>query len=67
MEINALINGWKAKNTPEYDFTANDGIKHTVWVINRDDVINSITNLFAQKFPILISPMVIIVLPLQLK
>ena len=51
MEINALINGWKAKNTPEFDFTANDGIKHTVWVINRDDVINSITNLFATKVP----------------
>jgi uncharacterized protein (DUF1015 family) len=49
MEINALINGWKAKNSPEYDFTASDGIKHTVWVINRDDVINSITNLFATK------------------
>ena len=51
MEINALINGWKAKNAPEYDFTANDGIKHTVWVINRDDVINSITNLFETKVP----------------
>src|SRR5215204_5948129 len=52
MEINALINGWKAKNTPEYDFTASDGIKHTVWVINRDDVINSITNLFKEKIPV---------------
>ena len=51
MEINALVNGWKAKNAPEYDFTANDGIKHSVWVINRDDVINSITNLFATKVP----------------
>jgi uncharacterized protein (DUF1015 family) len=51
MEINALINGWKAKNAPEYDFTAGDGIKHSVWVINRDDVINSITNLFATKVP----------------
>jgi uncharacterized protein (DUF1015 family) len=51
MEINALINGWKAKNAPEYDFTAADGIKHTVWMINRDDVINSITNLFATKVP----------------
>ena len=51
MEINALINGWKAKNAPEYDFTASDGIKHTLWVINRDDVINSITNLFATKVP----------------
>ena len=51
MEINALINGWKAKNSPEYDFIASDGVKHTVWVINRDDVINSITNLFATKVP----------------
>ena len=51
MEINALISGWKAKNKPEYDFTANDGIQHTVWTINRDDVINSITNLFATKVP----------------
>jgi len=51
MEINALINGWKAKNAPEYDFIADDGIKHTIWVINRDDVINSITNLFATKVP----------------
>ncbi|HJS54735.1 MAG TPA: DUF1015 family protein [Chitinophagaceae bacterium] len=51
MEINALINGWKAKNTPEYDFIADDGIQHTLWVINRDDVINSITNLFATKVP----------------
>ena len=51
MEINALINGWKAKNAPDYDSTANDGVNHTVWVINRDDVINSITNLFATKVP----------------
>jgi uncharacterized protein (DUF1015 family) len=51
MEVNALINGWKVKNKPEYDFVANDGIQHTIWVINRDDVINSITNLFATKVP----------------
>ena len=51
MEINALVNGWKVKNKPEYDFVASDGIQHTVWVINRDDVINSITNLFATKVP----------------
>ena len=51
MEINALINGWKVKNKPEYDFKASDGIQHTVWVINREDVISSITNLFATKVP----------------
>ena len=51
MEVNALINGWKIKNQPIYDFTANDGIKHTVWIIDRDDVIGSITRLFETKVP----------------
>ncbi|HJW31213.1 MAG TPA: DUF1015 family protein, partial [Saprospiraceae bacterium] len=51
MEVNALINGWKAKNQTVYDFTANDGIKHTIWIIDRDDVINSITRLFETKVP----------------
>jgi uncharacterized protein (DUF1015 family) len=51
MEINALISGWKATNKPVYDFTADDGIQHTIWVINRDDVNNSITTLFKTKTP----------------
>ena len=49
MEVNALINGWKATQKPVYDFVAADGIKHTVWIINRDDVIGSITRLFETK------------------
>lgn len=51
MEVNALINGWKAKNKPVYDFTAGDGIHHTIWIIDRDDVINSITRLYETKVP----------------
>jgi uncharacterized protein (DUF1015 family) len=51
MEINALISGWKATQKPVYDFTATDGIKHTVWMIDRDIVINSITELFKTKVP----------------
>jgi len=46
MEVNALINGWKATNKPVYDFVANDGIQHSIWIIDRDIVINSITRLF---------------------
>ena len=49
MEVNALINGWKAKNKPTYDFVAGDGIQHSIWTIDRDDVINSITRLFETK------------------
>src|SRR5688572_17207220 len=51
MEINALVDGWKATNKPVYDFTAGDGVKHSIWVIDREIVINSITELFATKVP----------------
>ena len=49
MEINALINGWKTTNKPVYDFTAGDGIQHTIWIIDGDPVINSISQLFSTK------------------
>ena len=37
-----------ASETPEYDFTADDGIKHTLWVINDDTVIEKLIALFAE-------------------
>ncbi len=51
MEVNALINGWKATRKPEYDFTADDGIQHSIWIIDMDNVINSITQLFSTNVP----------------
>ncbi|MEQ1675426.1 MAG: DUF1015 family protein [Chitinophagaceae bacterium] len=51
MEVNALINGWKTTNKPVYDFVAADGIQHSIWIIDRDIVINSITTLFATQVP----------------
>ena len=51
MEINALISGWKATQKPVYDFTATDGIQHTIWVIDREIVTNSITQLFKTNVP----------------
>jgi uncharacterized protein (DUF1015 family) len=51
MEMNALINGWKVTQKPIYDFTANDGIQHTIWVVDRDMVINSIIELFKTNVP----------------
>src|SRR5882724_4210132 len=51
MEINALINGWKAANKPVYDFIADDRIQHTLWIIDREIVINSITQLFSTRVP----------------
>ncbi len=51
MEVNALINGWKTTNKPVYDFTASDGIQHSIWIIDSDIVINSITELFKTQVP----------------
>jgi len=50
-ELNALISGWKTTNKPVYDFTAMDGIQHSIWVIDREIVINSITELFKTNVP----------------
>lgn len=36
-----------ASGKPEYDFVANDGFGHRFWVIDDDDVIQRITELFA--------------------
>ena len=51
MEVNALINGWKATNKPVYDFTADDGIKHSIWVLDRPVIVDSITQLFNTNVP----------------
>jgi uncharacterized protein (DUF1015 family) len=51
MELNALINGWKMTNKPVYDFTATDGIQHSIWIVDRDIVVNSITQLFSTHVP----------------
>ena len=48
-EIDAVISHWKQRYTAVYDFAADDGIQHTVWVINDSNVIQKITTLFAEK------------------
>ncbi len=50
-EIDLVVYNWKNMHEPLYDFIAGDGIKHTVWVINDDEIIERITNLFVEKVP----------------
>jgi len=50
-EINDIINSWKKSNQPEYNFKADDGIQHTVWVISSEQINNTITKTFATKVP----------------
>ncbi len=44
--INTIINTWIETHTPVYDFTAGDGIQHTVWNIDDNEVIGSLVKLF---------------------
>ena len=50
-EISDIVTSWKKNNPPVYDFKAGDGIQHTVWVIDNDETINTITKTFAVKVP----------------
>jgi uncharacterized protein (DUF1015 family) len=38
-EISSLISDYKASHAPIYDFTAEDGITHTVWLVDDDETI----------------------------
>jgi len=49
--IDRLIEGWKNAHAPLYDFTAEDGIQHTIWAVDDDAAINAITQSFAEKVP----------------
>lgn len=44
--MDSIIQNWKNLKSPIYDFVADDDIQHTIWVINDDATIASITNLF---------------------
>ncbi|UYQ92336.1 DUF1015 family protein [Chitinophaga horti] len=50
-EVNALVDHWVNQHDPVYDFTAADGITHTIWVVDDATAVNDITRLFAEKVP----------------
>jgi uncharacterized protein (DUF1015 family) len=50
-ELNVLIDQWQQHHAPAYDFTADDGISHTIWVVDDAATVQQITHLFAEKVP----------------
>ena len=44
--LNELLNQCMTKN-PVYNFVAEDGIEHTIWLISDDKIVRNITQLFA--------------------
>ena len=49
--IDSIIELWKNNHDPVYDFVGEDGVSHTIWVINDNSIINSISNLFQTEVP----------------
>jgi uncharacterized protein (DUF1015 family) len=49
--IDDLIDNWKKEKSPIYRFVADDGIEHTIWVVNEEKSIDQITGLFASQVP----------------
>lgn len=51
-EVDQIISNWKKSHDAVYNFVADDGISHAVWIINDNQVIKQITELFSKKVPL---------------
>ena len=49
--IDTLINNWKNDRSPVYDLITDDGVQHTIWIVNDDETISHITSLFKELVP----------------
>jgi uncharacterized protein (DUF1015 family) len=49
--IDELVEKWKSDRSPVYNFTAHDGVRHSIWVMNTDKAVEEITGLFAAHVP----------------
>lgn len=49
--IDLLVEKWTTEKKPQYDFVAEDGIQHSIWIVNDDDTIAAITNSFHALVP----------------
>jgi len=50
-EIDELIEKWTTEKNPQYDFTADDLVQHSIWIVNDDKVIDAITKYFKELVP----------------
>jgi len=50
-ELNEIIEKWKTEKSPVYNFTSDDAVQHTVWVISDESMIARITEIFKTKVP----------------
>ena len=49
--IDELVEKWTSEKNPQYDFVADDGVRHSIWIVSDDGTIHSITNSFKALVP----------------
>ncbi len=49
--IDQIIAEWKRNHQPVYNFTADDGIVHRIWIVDEASVIHTITHTFETEIP----------------
>lgn len=49
--LDQLIANWKSEHAPTYDFVSEDGVSHTVWVVDDYTKVSAISSLFAEEVP----------------
>ncbi|MFY7651279.1 MAG: DUF1015 domain-containing protein [Chitinophagaceae bacterium] len=49
--VDTIINQWKTTKSPVYNFTAEDGIQHTIWIVSDTDICTKLTQLFETDVP----------------
>ena len=50
-DIDTLISKWQKEKNPVYELLADDGIQHSIWIVNDSFTINAITDLFKMQVP----------------
>lgn len=50
--IRTIVEGYAAGRTPVYDFISEDGISHTLWIVDDESTISNLTSLF-DEIPVL--------------
>ena len=46
--IRVIVEGWAQNHEPEYDITADDGIRHILWPVTDEDTVAAVTELFEE-------------------
>jgi uncharacterized protein (DUF1015 family) len=49
--LDNIIENWKKDHVAVYDFTADDAIRHTIWIVDEQDTIQAITSIFTEQIP----------------